>query len=148
MPIYTYTGSGGITLAGAASFINIRDFIPSGTLLLNGGASASYINVSFGTKLSLTHLFDLFIRLDVKEAIDSGEIQANAGDTNGTQVNFNKTFKDIRAITVSLKQAQFNYIVTYDFQDIPNPTGFKVYVWDSAGNRKSALVTWIARGVI
>lgn len=146
--IRTYLPTGGIVLSGNAALQTIRNFLASSGITFNGEATASYINASAGTKFSLTHLFDLFIRLDVKEAIDSGEVQANAGDTNGTQVNFNKSFKDIRSITVSLKQAQFNYIVTYDFQDVPNPTGFKVYVWDAAGNRQSALVTWIARGVI
>ena len=34
----------------------------------------------------------------------------------------------------------------YDFDDVANPTGFKVYLYDSAGNRCSGTVSWTAEG--
>lgn len=34
----------------------------------------------------------------------------------------------------------------YDFTDAPNPTGFKIYLYDIAGNRTSGQVSWTAEG--
>jgi hypothetical protein len=145
--IRVHVPSGGLILSGAAVNNIIRSFTPAGGITLGGEAIAGYINAGIGTKYSLSYIFNLQTRLDVKEITDSGEVQANASDTNGTPVTFNKTFRDVRAITVSLKNPTSNYIVTFDFQDVPNPTGFRVYVWNTSGTRVSATVNWIVRGV-
>jgi hypothetical protein len=34
----------------------------------------------------------------------------------------------------------------YDFQDVANPTGFSVYLYDISGNRCSGTVSWTAEG--
>jgi hypothetical protein len=145
--IRVHVPSGGLILSGAAVNNIIRNFVPSGGITLGGEAITGYINAGIGTRYSLSYVFNLQARLDVKEITDSGEVQANASDPNGTPVTFNKTFRDVRAITVSLKNPTSNYIVTFDFQDVPNPTGFKVYVWNTSGTRVSATVNWIVRGV-
>jgi hypothetical protein len=145
--IRVHVPSGGLILSGAAVNNIIRSFTPAGGITLGGEAIAGYINAGIGTRYSLSYIFNLQTRLDVKEITDSGEVQANASDPNGTPVTFNKTFRDVRAITVSLKNPTSNYIVTFDFQDVPNPTGFKVYVWNTSGTRVSATVNWIVRGV-
>lgn len=144
---YTFTPTGGLVLSGFSANSFVWSFSPSGGIALNGSATAVYINASAGTKVSLTYFYDLTIRLDAKEITDSGEIVANAGDTGGTTVMFNKQFKDIRSIVVSVKKPTTSRIVTYDFTDVPNPTSFKVFVWDTAGNRVTETVTWVARGV-
>jgi hypothetical protein len=33
-----------------------------------------------------------------------------------------------------------------DFADVPNPTGFKVFLFDGSGNRVSGDVSWSAKG--
>lgn len=34
----------------------------------------------------------------------------------------------------------------YDFQDVPSPTGFSIYLYDSTGARASGYVSWTAEG--
>lgn len=96
---------------------------------------------------SLAELSGLTFVLNVKREVDGGSVAALLTDATGTQVLFNKAFKDIESITLDpLSTLQLTAI--YDFVDIPNPTGFKVYVYDSAGIRVSATVSWKARGIV
>lgn len=108
------------------------------TIALPGAASS----------LSLIWFYNLRVRLDVKKAVDSGNIVANAGDAGGTTVTFNKAFKDIDSITVSVLKNTTGRIAVYDFVDIPNPVSFKVLVFDTAGVRVTEEVSWKARGII
>lgn len=98
-------------------------------------------------KDDLTWFSNLHIHLDVKSVIDSGEVVAQAEDGNGTLVTFNKPFKDVDSITTGIDSIP-PLTVVVDFQDIPNPVGFRVFVFDSAGNRVTQLVSWKARGVV
>lgn len=96
---------------------------------------------------SLIEIFNLKITLDVKREVDSGEVDADAADVNGTEVFFNKAFKDIDSIVCenqSLEPVSF----VIDFVDAPNPTSFKLLVFDSAGIRISYLAYWVARGIV
>jgi hypothetical protein len=83
---------------------------------------------------------------DVKEITDSGTGTANAGDSGGTTVTFNKDFVDVESLTVTPKGATAAF-ATYDFVDDPNPTDFDVYLWDKDGNRVSGDFSWKARGI-
>jgi len=85
--------------------------------------------------------------IDVKREVDGGEIVALAGDTLGTQVLFNKVFKDVNSITCTADSVE-PIIIIYDFVDIPNPEFFKVFALDSTGNRVTYLVSWKARGTV
>jgi hypothetical protein len=96
----------------------------------------------------LIRLTNFTISLNVKREVDSGDVNALSSDSGGTQVNFNKDFKDIDSITCTVDSVTEPFIVIYDFTDIPNPTGFKVYVFDTTGNRVSKLVSWKARGIV
>jgi hypothetical protein len=96
---------------------------------------------------SLYRLWNLRARLDVRQEIDSGNILADEADPTGTPVTFNKAFLDINSITVSV-DSTVELFAVYDFVDVPNPTGFSVYVFDSSGNRVTATVSWKARGVM
>lgn len=95
----------------------------------------------------IAELSNLTIRLDIKRENDGGAINAVAGDVGGTAVLFNKPFKDIESITVSVKETQ-RFFCIYNFVDIPNPVQFYVFVFDAAGARASKVVTWAARGII
>lgn len=99
------------------------------------------------SNLSLIWFYNLRIRLDVKKAVDSGNVEITA--TGGTVVTFNKTFKDIDSITLTVLDNTVPITAMYDFVDAPNPTDFTIYIFDSAGVETSGFtVSWKARGII
>lgn len=99
------------------------------------------------TDKALLEVFNVTISLNVKKELDSGNVIADASDVGGTQVNFTKAFKDIESITLAVG-AKEPVVAIYDFVDVPNPTGFKVFALDSSGNRITYPVSWKARGVV
>lgn len=88
----------------------------------------------------------LNIKLDSKIRNDSGNGYANSGDTGGTTVNFNIAFVDVDSITVTPLTTSA-VIAVYDFTDVPNPTSFKVLLFNTSGTRVSGNFSWSARGV-
>lgn len=94
----------------------------------------------------LMRLTELNYRLDSKLRTDSGNGTANSGDTGGTTVNFNVSFIDVESISVT-PSGTSPRIAIYDFIDAPNPTSFKVLLFDTSGNRVSGGFSWSARGV-
>ena len=87
----------------------------------------------------------LNIKLDKKLKSDTGTGTANAGDAGGTTVAFNVPFVDIEAINVTPSGTTAR-IAIYDFVDVPNPSSFKVLLFDTSGNRVSGGFSWQARG--
>ena len=85
------------------------------------------------------------VRLDVKIRNDAGSGTANAGDVGGTTVNFTVPFIDVESISVT-PSGTTPRIAIYDFVDAPNPTSFKVLLFDTAGNRVTGPFSWSARG--
>lgn len=96
---------------------------------------------------AVTEISNINIRLDVKREVDSGTVDVLASDTAGTVVTFNKTFKDIDSITLTPLSTTMR-IAIYDFVDIPNPTDFKILLFDSGGTRVDGTVSWKARGIV
>jgi len=95
---------------------------------------------------SLVALSDLSVRLDSKEISDFGNATCNAADTNGTFIPFNKNFVDVDSITVTY-QGTNSVTHSIEFNDVPYPTGFNVYLFDSqTGARVSGDIYWQARG--
>jgi predicted phage tail protein len=88
----------------------------------------------------------LNIRLDAKLKQDFGNGTANAADSGGTTVSFNTTFVDVQAISVT-PLTTTAVIAVYDFNDVPNPTTFKVLLFNTSGTRVSGAFSWSARGV-
>lgn len=82
----------------------------------------------------------------VKEITDSGVATCDAGDSGGTTIAFNKDFLDVSSIVVTPQGTTGLYPVV-DFNDVANPSSFKVLLFDAAGSRASADVRWTARGV-
>ena len=86
----------------------------------------------------LLKVTSLNMRLDTKQITDSGNGTAGTAfgsgqaDENGTVVNFNLDFVDIESITVTPKGTSTTgaLIAIYDFTDIPNPTSFKVLLYN------------------
>jgi predicted phage tail protein len=100
-----------------------------------------------GNGNDLVRFTNINVRFDVKLKSDAGVIAANAADSGGTTVYFNKSFVDVISITATPKGTG-KVFVLYDFTDVPNPTYFKVYAYDYAtGNRASCDVSWSVKGV-
>ena len=103
-------------------------------------------DITSASGFDIIRINSIRLRLDVKLRTDQGSGSALAGDVSGTQVVFGVDFVDIQSIQVT---AQGTTAITaiYDFVDIPNPTEFFVYLFDSAGTRLSGDFSWTARGV-
>tara|TARA_R110002167_G_scaffold45515_5_gene136740 strand:+ start:3081 stop:6320 length:3240 start_codon:yes stop_codon:yes gene_type:complete len=96
--------------------------------------------------LDIIRINSIRLRLDVKLRTDQGTGTALAGDVGGSQVSFGVDFVDIQSIQVTAKGTTA-ITSLYDFVDIPNPTEFHVYLFNSAGSRLSGDFSWTARGV-
>jgi predicted phage tail protein len=94
----------------------------------------------------LLQLNALNIRLDSKLINDSGNGLAVSTDSGGTVVTFNRPFVDVSSIAVT-PLATASVTAVYDFVDAPNPTSFKVLLFNSSGTRVSGAFSWSARGV-
>lgn len=66
-------------------------------------------------------------------------------DNAGTMVLFNKEFVDITAISVTPSGTTAK-IAIYDFVDEPNPTSFKVLLYNTSGVRVDGAFSWSVRG--
>ena len=92
------------------------------------------------------------MRLETKQKTDSGSGTASASDSGGTTVNFSTSvgggtyFVDVVSITVTPKGSSAPVIAIYDFTDTPNPTSFKVLLYNTSGTRVSGDFSWTARG--
>jgi hypothetical protein len=105
------------------------------------------IEIGAHSDKGLIDISNLNIRIDVKREVDSGLVNALAGDATGTLVYFNKAFRDIDSITLTANAIQ-PIVAIYDFVDVPNPVSFKVYAFNSAGARVNYPVSWKARGIV
>jgi len=98
----------------------------------------------------LTIIERIRVRLDVKIKKDSGNGSHNhITDPTGTVVTFNRTFIDIRSITVTAAVGAGSIGITpvYDFVDVPNPTSFKVLLFrTSDGAAISGNFSWKVEG--
>lgn len=85
------------------------------------------------------------LKLDKKSKGDAGMVTCNAADSGGTQVLFNVPFVDVSSITVT-PQGTTPVISIFDFVDAPNPTGFKVLLFNQSGARVSGPASWSVKG--
>ena len=93
----------------------------------------------------LLKITGLLTRLDSKFKNDSGTGTANSADVGGTTVSFGVSFVDVDSISVT-PSGTTPVIAIYDFVDIPNPTSFKVLLYNTSGTRVSGAFSWSARG--
>lgn len=84
--------------------------------------------------------------LDLKLKTYQGMTACNAGDAGGTTVDITGRFIDVQAITVTPAGTSAMYAI-YDFVDAPNPTQFKILLFNTAGTRVSGTASWVVRGV-
>jgi hypothetical protein len=91
------------------------------------------------------------VKIDIKTIRDAGGGTITTA-TSGATVTFNRTFKDIRSITVTAARDDAQQpIAVYDFTDGPNPTTFTVFLYatkgTNSGNRITGSFYWSAEGV-
>ena len=103
------------------------------------------IDITSASATDLLQVVEAAIQIDVKIKTDQGNGTASAGDSGGTSVTFNQTFADITSIVVT-PNSTTQVTAVYDFTDVPNPTGFSVYLFDNTGARVSGDFSWTARG--
>lgn len=94
---------------------------------------------------SLYKLSGANVRLDVKLKNDGGTVTCNAGDVNGTTANFVVPFISVTSITLT-PSGTTPLTAVYNFSGAANPTGFSVFLFNSAGQRVSGNVSWSAKG--
>ncbi len=97
------------------------------------------------TAASLALLTQMNVQLSVKQITDEGNATANAGDTSGTVVLFNKSFVAVESINITAHGSTAVTAVV-DFPNTPNPTQFAVYLFNASGARVSGDFSWNARG--
>jgi hypothetical protein len=94
----------------------------------------------------LLQIENVNVKLSFKRKGDAGSGTASASDVGGTQVWFAESFVDVEALDVTAGGTT-PITAVYDFVDAPFPDGFKVYLFDSNGNRTSGPFSWSAKGV-
>jgi predicted phage tail protein len=114
------------------------------------GTNFRYVKVKLDFAASggddLLEIQALNLRLDVKLKNDAGMKTVAAADTGGTTTTFNIPFTDVQSITVTPSGTAPRYAI-YDFVDVPNPTSFKILLFDVSGTRVSGDVSWSVKGV-
>ncbi len=132
-----------------------------------------YARYTIGLTGGTAAISNINYKLDVKRKSDYGNVVSNATDNGdgwvdmattpmltGTWVPFNTSFTDVESLprpnVTAVYDSQGNgmslsnltgYTAYVVFQDVLNPTGFRVFVLDANGNRVSAQVDWCAFGV-
>ena len=107
-----------------------------------------YVKVTYTFTVSTNTVLEVEnfnLRLDSKLKNDSGSGTSLSTDVGGTVVNFGIPFVDVNAISVT-PNGTTPIIAIYDFTDVPNPTSFKVLLYNTSGTRVTGNFSWSARG--
>lgn len=111
------------------------------------GTAFRYVRITLNwsaTGQAIDQVLGLNVRLDSKIRNDAGSGTVTVAN-DGAACMFSVDFVDVTSITVTPSGNTAKYAI-YDFVDVPNPTGFTVYLYDSAGNRTTGGFSWSARG--
>lgn len=104
------------------------------------------LNITGTSGQDILQLNNLNIKYQVKQKTDGGSVNCLASDANGTPVEFNIPFLEVKSITLT-PNATIACQAVYDFTPGPAPTGFSILLFDINGNRISGSVSWAARGI-
>jgi hypothetical protein len=107
-----------------------------------------YVKVTYSWTVDTNTILEVgnfHLRLDSKIKNDGGTGTAVSTDVGGTVVLFNIPFVDITSINVTPKGTTA-IIPVYDFVDAPNPTQFKVLLYNTSGTRVNGEFSWSAKG--
>jgi hypothetical protein len=93
---------------------------------------------------NLIEISGMNVRLASKQKTDSGKATITNA-TNGVVVNFNQSFIDADTPIVQ-PDGTTPLIPVVDFSDVPNPTSFTVYLYNTSGVKVTGSFSWTARG--
>lgn len=149
--IEVLVGAISIAVAISVSNDNITYDAPlTGTSRLGVSLRYAKVRLTFTptpTDRSLVDLFNFRCALAVHREQDGGTASVLAADVGGTVVNFNKAFKAVDSITLAPVSTILRTAI-FDFAFGPNPTSFKILLFNSAGARVNGDVGWDARGIL
>ena len=110
-----------------------------------------YVKFTFsGSDFKSLMMFKSFkISMYVKRENDGGNFVIPTPPTvGGDFVSFKKTnFKFIESITVT-PETDIEAYAVYDYDAVPNPLGFKVFMFNNTGARIGGPISWKARGIL
>ncbi len=134
-------------LSSSEDGVNFTEYVETSQLFLS---SFSYVRfkivVDSPDDKSVYLLKQINIVLDAKLKSDTGTTTCLDTDVGGTTVYFNQDFIDVTTIGLTVKGTTPS-IAVYDFDgSLPNPTSFKILLFDTNGVRTSGSVTWTAKG--
>lgn len=152
---FSYVGT---TLNGTPTITpNIQTSLDGSSYTNQGDLSEVFVSSFRYAKLKLTlhapnthsmcKIENARARITLKKGTDSGVASALAADSGGTTVTFNVDFLDVDSIQLTALSTSFANAV-YDFTDVPNPTSFKILVFDKDGNRINGTISWAVEGAL
>lgn len=140
------------------------DIVPTISLSLDGSSYTDYAGVSgmVGTNFryvkyrldfdatdttGLSRIHGIRARLSLETGEEYQVIDVFAADSGGTTVTFGLAFIDIQDIQVTaIGTTELKAVA--NFVDAPNPTDFKVLLFDSSGTRVDGTVSYRAKGSV
>lgn len=109
------------------------------------------IRMFFDTPLnnneSLVRIPSINLKLDVKQITDQGVMDALSTDVGGTLQELTKDFLDVESVVATPEDDTLEVFPVVIFEDIPEPSSFRVKVYDRNGNRVSTKISYVVRGV-
>lgn len=105
------------------------------------------INFTASNTNSLTRINNVRSKLSLKIEEESGTVACVSSDVGGTTVTFVKAFLDVEEIQATPNGTTSQFAVV-NFVDIPNPTTFKVLLFNDSGTRINGSVFYKVRGAI
>ena len=86
------------------------------------------------------------VKLEMKQKTFEGTATCLSTDSGGTPVDITGKFSDVSSIQVTPLSTS-SVVAVYDFLDAPNPTTFKILLFNSSGARVGGTASYILRGV-
>lgn len=105
------------------------------------------LDFSAVSNLDLVEISQMRIRVSLRLSEETGSITCNSGDSGGTTVTLTLDWLDVSEIGTQVQGTTAAFSVV-DFTDIPNPTSFKILVFDTDGNRVTRDVFYRVKGAV
>ena len=135
----------GTQIAYSTDNITFTPFEPGPAVL---ASAVRYVRVRWTfnnvNDLDLGFITGLKVSISTQLVLDSGGGTAIATDLTGTLIHLNKVFLGVNSVTMTSDTVQ---PVTLVFDEVTG-VSFKVFAYDSAGNRVTCNFNWKVRGVV
>lgn len=140
------------------------DIVPTISLSLDGSTYTDYAGVSSmlgvnfryakyrldfdaTTTAGFSRIYDIRARLSLETGEEYQIVDVFAADSGGTLVTFGLDFIDLQDLQVTaIGSAELKAVANY--VDAPNPTDFKILLFDASGTRIDGTVSYRAKGSV